>query len=118
VRLSEIQREFEADYRAMLKGVLALGKSVAVCTVYDSVPGLRPEQRTALSAWNDVILRQAFAAKLPVIDLRLVCSDARDYSGVSPIEPSEIGGGKIVGAIRHLLLSDDPRVGTSRVYAS
>jgi hypothetical protein len=37
-----------------------------------------------------------------VIDLRLVCTDAADYSRSSPIKPSVVGGGKIASAVARL----------------
>ena len=39
-----------------------------------------------------IIRRAAFAAGLPVLDLRLVCTRADDSSHLSPIEPSHLGG--------------------------
>ena len=51
--------------------------------------------RTALAPFNDVILREATAHGLSVLDLRLVCDEPGDYSTVSPIEPSAQGGRKI-----------------------
>jgi hypothetical protein len=58
---------------------------------------------TALAIFNEIILREAFIAKVPVIDLRLICDDPADYSEVSAIEPSAAGGEKIVQAIVRLL---------------
>jgi hypothetical protein len=58
---------------------------------------------TALAMFNEVILREAFDAKIPVIDLRLICSESSDYSEISPIEPSASGGENIVRAIVQLL---------------
>jgi hypothetical protein len=107
VRIAEIQEEFRRDYREMLQAILALRKSTAVCTVYDAVPGLLPQAATALSVFNDVILREAFRAGLPVLDLRLICDEARDYSDLSPIEPSEVGGAKIVQGIRRIVTGHD-----------
>ena len=72
----------------MLDAVLAPGLPAALCTVYDAVPGLAPLEVTLLSVFNDVIVREAARAGLPVLDLRLVCDEARDYSDVSSIEPS------------------------------
>jgi hypothetical protein len=57
--------------------------------------------------FNDCILREAFTAGLPVIDLRLTCSAAGDFSAVSPIEPSSAGGAKIVRAISTVLRDHD-----------
>ena len=72
---------------------------------------------TALSVFNDVILREAFSAKVPVIDLRLLCDDALDYSSVSPIEPSVAGGEKIVRAIVSVVTEHNFTVHRSAVFA-
>ena len=72
---------------------------MTVCTIYDAVPTLEPPARAALSMFNEVILREAFAHKVTVIDLRLVCADATDYSALSPIEPSATGGARIAERI-------------------
>jgi len=57
--------------------------------------------------FNDVILREAIRARIPVIDLRHICTLPSDYSALSPIEPSSAGGMKIAKAIAALLLSHD-----------
>jgi hypothetical protein len=105
--LAEVQRSFRHDYRAMLRAVLSAGKPTAVCTVYDAVPGLVAEAVTLLSVFNDVIVREAVRERLPVLDLRLICDERADYSNVSPIEPSEQGGMKIVERIVYALTSHD-----------
>jgi hypothetical protein len=56
---------------------------------------------TALTIFNDVIIRQAFTAGLPLIDLRLVCCEGSDYA--NEIEPSEAGGSKIAASILRLV---------------
>ena len=99
--------KFRVAYAAMLKGVLALGKPTAVCTVYDSVPGLGVAERAALTGFNDVITRAAVGTGIPLIDLRVLCADAGDYSPQSPIEPSEAGGAKIAAAICRLVTGHD-----------
>ncbi len=105
--LAEAHFKFRQDYQAMLRAVLEEQKPTLVCTIYDSVPGLPQGAIAGLSAFNDVILREAFRHGLPVLDLRLICNDPHDYSGVSPIEPSEIGGAKIVQGICRLLAEHD-----------
>jgi len=105
--LAEIQDRFRRAYRAMLRAVLATGKPAAVCTVYDAVPGLPPQAATALTIFNDVILREAAREGVPVADLRLVCTDAADYSAVSPIEPSAVGGHKIARVVARLVTEHD-----------
>src|SRR5262245_14281921 len=81
--VGQARLRFRDMYRAMLRALTAAGKPTAVCTVYDSIPGLGPAEITALAAFNDTILREAFAARLPVLDLRLACDRASDYSAVS-----------------------------------
>jgi hypothetical protein len=114
--LTQMQQTFRHDYRDMLRGVLAAGKPAAVCTVYDAVPGLVSEAVTLLSLFNDVILREAVRERLAVLDLRLICDEPRDYSTVSPIEPSEQGGAKIVQRIVHALTAHDFARRESVVY--
>lgn len=97
--LAEIRREFAENYRAMLAAATATGLELAVCSIYDKVPDLEPAAHTALALFNEVIMREAFSAGIPLIDLRLVCSEDSDYSVVSPIEPSGQGGAKIVSEI-------------------
>jgi len=115
-RLGEIGEEFERDYRKMLDGVVAQGKPVTVCTVYDSIPVLGRAERAELCVFNDVITREAFRASVDVIDLRLICDEAEDYSPLSPIEPSATGGGKIAGAILRALAGGEGEP-VSRVIA-
>jgi hypothetical protein len=114
-RLADIQAEFRRDYRQMLQRVRGMGKPAVVCTIYDAVPGLERQAATALAVFNDVILREAFAAHLSVIDLRLVCTEASDYSPLSPIEPSATGGEKIAHAIVRALTGQDRPGGRSVV---
>ena len=99
--------EFRTAYNAMLAGVLALGKPTAVCTVYDAVPMIGAAERAVLAGFNDVISRAAVAAGVPLIDLRVICDHADDYSPMSPIEPSVVGGAKIAGAICRMLAGHD-----------
>ncbi len=103
------QAGFRRAYRAMLEQVGAPGRPVAVATIYDAVPGIGPGLRTALAPFNDVIMREAALRRLPVLDLRLVCSTADDFAASSPIEPSAAGGRKIAAALAQLLRSQ-PRV--------
>src|SRR5215475_283102 len=103
-KLADIAGEFEYRYREMLQSVLGLKKPTAVCTIYyPRIPELFTQKIAvaALATFNDVIIRQAFLAGVPLIDLRLVCDEDSDYA--NEIEPSEKGGGKIAGAIARLV---------------
>jgi hypothetical protein len=115
-RLGEIREEFRRDYRSMLQAVLACGKPTVVCTVYDAIPELDPAERTGLCLFNDVILREAFRFGVPVIDLRLICTEPTDYARSSPIEPSGVGGGKIARAVLRSVTEAGPVTGCSRVF--
>ena len=114
--LAKEQARFRDAYEGLLKVLLHRRKPLIVCTVYDSIPGLGNAERTALAVFNEVILRSAFAAPLAVIDLRLVCDEAGDYSERSPIEPSVRGGAKIVRAISDVVSHHDFTVRGATVY--
>jgi hypothetical protein len=105
--MAETRVRFRESYRGMLQALAGVGKPTAVCTVYDTIPGLGPAELVALAGFNEVILREAFASRVPVIDLRLVCNAPADYSHVSPIEPSAVGGAKIAGVIADLVTTHD-----------
>lgn len=116
--LEAVRAEFQQAYRDMLEGVLALRKPVVVCTVYDAIPDLSQAERAGLSLFNDCILREAFRAGVPVIDLRVVCHEPTDFAPSSPIEPSVAGGGKIARVIaRALAESETKGIEGTRVFA-
>lgn len=115
-RLAEAQAEFRRDYQEMLAAVREEARPTLLCTIYDAVPDLPPAAATGLSAFNDVILREAFRQGLPALDLRLICDEPRDYSELSPIEPSEVGGAKIVQGIVRVLAAHDFTRRESVVY--
>ena len=98
--LADIGDEFERTYFAMLTEVLAQGLPTAVCSVYYPRFPEATLQRmavTALTVFNDCIIRAAFAHSLPLLDLRLICTEEGDYA--NSIEPSARGGEKIARAI-------------------
>ncbi len=107
-KFAQIRETFRSEYRYMLARMLETGRSVAICTVYDCVPDLEPMAHTALSMFNEVILREAFSMNVPVVDLRLVSTEEADYSSLSPIEPSCRGGAKIAKVVSNLLLGTTP----------
>ena len=102
----------------MLAGAVATGLRVVACTVYDCCPELPPSAIAGLSVFNDVILAECIRRALPVIDLRLICDAVEDYSELSPIEPSEIGGAKIARAIKRTLQTQDFRMQQTVVYGA
>ncbi len=114
---AEIQSDFRQSYRDMLQAVLAIGLPSAVCTIYDAVPIISALERAALSLFNDVIMSEAVSVGLPVVDLRLVCTEASDYSPLSPIEPSSAGGNKIARALAAALYEHDYSQRKATVYS-
>jgi hypothetical protein len=101
--IARIRDEFSREYQAMLDEVRSVGLPLAVCTIYDSIPGLGEAELAGVSIFNDVITRCAFAAGATLLDLRLIANESTDYAAVSPIEPSASGGGKIARAIHTAL---------------
>lgn len=103
-KLAGISERFQRVYREMLRTVLTRKLPTAVCSVYyPNFPdaGIQRVLSTALTIFNDVIIREAFAAGVPLIDLRLVCNETADYA--NEIEPSVAGGDKITSAILQLI---------------
>lgn len=107
-RLADVQEEFAARYDAALRAVLSRGLPTVICTIYNAnfpQPTLQRLSTTAVTVFNDVILRAAFAAGLPVLDLRLIFNDTADYANT--IEPSSHGGIKIARTLIRALQEHD-----------
>ena len=112
---AERRDPFAAAYATLVDSILDHRVETILCTIYEGRfdPDEAALARVALMMFNDAILRIAFARKLPVIDLRLVCSEASDYA--NPIEPSGSGGRKIAAAVaRACGVETEP--GPSRVF--
>lgn len=105
--LHGIQSAFAHTYAQLLKDLTALRRPLVVCTIYDQVPGLTDELRTALSLFNDVITREAGRLGVSVLDLRSIFTEVEDYSQASPIEPSSIGGDKLAQHLSDCVLRHD-----------
>jgi len=104
LKLAAVRERFAMDYRMMLDVVLERRLPTAVCTIYDGRADDEVQQQinvTALSIFNDTIIREAFKRGLPAIDLRLICDKPDDYA--NPIEPSSKGGAKIAAAIANMV---------------
>lgn len=115
--LARASDDFEREYQLMLDALLGRRLPTAVCTVYNPrFPDARMQKLavTALCVFNDAIIRAAFARGLPLIDLRLVCNDERDYA--NPIEPSARGGAKIADAIKRVVTEHDFSRGRTEAF--
>ena len=107
--LAEAAGSFEQRYRAAIADVVARDLPLTVCTIYNGAfpdHALQRRATVALTVFNDAILRVAFERGLPVIDLRLICSEPTDYA--NPIEPSVRGGEKIARTIVQTIIGRSP----------
>lgn len=114
--LADVQKLFRLNYTQMLGALRHRRLPLIGCTIYDAIPGLREHERMALSLFNDVIVQELSVIGAPILDLRRVCDEKRDYAEISPIEPSEIGGAKISRALQEILLDHDFASGRAVVY--
>jgi lysophospholipase L1-like esterase len=117
LRIAEISPKFEGDYRRVVGALRRRRTAAALCTIYyPSFP--EPEfQRIAVAAlavFNDCIIRAAFEAGWPLLDLRLICNEPADYA--NPIEPSVAGGAKIAEAIFRVVTQHDFKQCRTVVY--
>lgn len=115
--LAAIGERFEQSYRRMLDAMLSRQLPTILCTIYfPDFPDLAL-QRLALAGlptFNDLILRAAASARLPVVDLRLIFTESADYA--NPIEPSARGGEKLARVLARTLTEHDFAVGWTSVY--
>lgn len=105
-RIAAISEQFERSYLHALEAVLRRNLPTALCTIYyPSFPDEMTQRLacTGLTVFNDAILRAAASAGVPVLDLRLICTEPSDYA--NPIEPSARGGEKIARVIAQVVAS-------------
>ena len=117
--LADMALEFERSYRSAVKVSLRPGLPLTVCTIYNGCfpdPEYQRILSTALSVFNDTILRVAIEHRLPVIDLRTICTSPEDYA--NPIEPSSVGGEKIARVVAGLVTGSNPYDGATRIIAA
>jgi lysophospholipase L1-like esterase len=116
-RLASIAEAFERTYYQMVQAVMQHRLPMALCTIYyPRFPEAELQRMaiTALTVFNDVIIREAFLAGVPLIDLRLICHAEADYS--NPIEPSEAGGAKIAAVISTVVREHEFDSGRTGIY--
>jgi lysophospholipase L1-like esterase len=117
-RLADVRDAFAAEYRTMLDGVLRRALPTAVSTIYEAnLPDAQFMRvgRTALTALNDAITREAARRGLPLIDLRVIFDSPADYA--NPIEPSAEGGAKFAAAIAAVVQEHDFAKRRSEIFA-
>ena len=100
LRIGDIANQFETQYRDAVREIVNVNPAVTVCTIYNGAfpdPTWQKAVTATLRVFNEAIFRVANELGLPVIDLRDVCNQPKDYA--NPIEPSSVGGAKIARAI-------------------
>ncbi|HEX8118206.1 MAG TPA: hypothetical protein VF521_13105 [Pyrinomonadaceae bacterium] len=111
-KLAYLADRFQLDYHNMLAAVLDCGLPTGVCTINNPRyrnPLIRRLAAVLVALFDDCIVREAHAAGLPLIDLRVVCGEDDDY--VNSAEPSPQGGEKIAAAIERLVRGELFRAG-------
>ncbi len=117
--LADVALEFEKGYRSAIAACLRSGLPLAICTIYNGCfqdPQYQRVVSTALTVFNDAIMRVAIERRLSVIDLRAVCANPEDYA--NPIEPSSVGGEKIARAVAALVTGSAAYDEATRVIAA
>ncbi len=118
LRARALADAFGVAHCEVLNTLLKTGLPFAVCTIYDcnfADPQMARLVGTALALFNEAIIRNAVECGVPVIDLRLVCSDADDYA--NEIEPSVQGGKKIARAIWRVVQEHNWPKQVTAIYA-
>jgi len=109
--------EFENMFASLITAATEAGVPTIVCTL---VPAryVEPSQErvaaTALAIFNDRILRRATAARLSVVELRLVCDEESDYASETLL--SQAGVRKVANVARSALYDISRNPGRTRVY--
>jgi len=103
-RMIPILDTFRGRYIAVLEKLLMIYErgNIRVLTIHNRVPistSMPREALTALGLFNEIILEECSRRDLQIIDLRVICESPDSYSDISPIEPSGVGGRRIVEAI-------------------
>jgi lysophospholipase L1-like esterase len=108
--LYTVKESFRVAYAAVLDDVLSYQRPTVVCTVYNphfDEPPMQHTAEAALSIFNDVIMQEAVRRRVPMIDLRLVCTEPAHFA--NPVEPSNEGGARIAEAIISAVTRLSPR---------
>ena len=115
--LASAADEFENIFVRLIAAATETSLPTIVCTL---VPAryVEPSQgrvaATALAIFNDLILRRAFAARLSIVELRLVCDEDSDYASETLL--SHAGVRKVANVARSALYEISREPGRTRVY--
>lgn len=114
---ADMSSDFQSRYSHMLKKVLNLNLPTVICSIYFPRfpdPNWQKSVLSALTFYNDCIIREAIKYHLPILDLRFVCTEDSDFT--NSIEPSAKGGEKIALALSKLILQHDFSQSFTTIY--
>jgi hypothetical protein len=117
-KLAAVGHTFEQNYLAAVRSLQRRKLPLILSTIYYPRfpdPYLQKLAMIALTIFNDVIVRAAFSAGTPLLDLRLICNEDADYA--NEIEPSVTGGEKIARAIWQAITEHDFSISRTGVFA-
>jgi hypothetical protein len=109
--------QFEEIFARLIAAALEAGLPTVVCTLVPSRHQEASRRRvaaTALAIFNDRILRQAFWAKLSIVELRLICDEESDYANETLL--SRAGVRKVANVGRAALYEVSREPGRTRVF--
>ena len=109
--------EFENMFACLIAAATEAGVPTIVCTLVPARYVELSQQRvaaTALAIFNDRLLRRAVAARLSVVELRLVCDEDGDYASETLL--SHAGVRKVANVARSALYDVSRNPGRTRVY--
>lgn len=109
--------EFEGILDGLVSAARETGLPTVICTLVPdrySKPSQHRIAATALAIFNDRVLQRAFAASLPIVDLRRVCDEDGDYASETLL--SRAGVRKAANVIRAALYEVSRSVERTRVY--
>jgi hypothetical protein len=115
--LASAADEFENIFARLIAAALETGLPTIICTLVPARYLESSQQQvaaTALAIFNDRILRRAFAARLSIVELRLVCDEDGDYASETLL--SRAGVRKVANVARAALYEISREPGRTRVY--
>lgn len=116
-QLSLAADEFERTLGRLIHVAQAARLVIMVCTMFQPNYKDPVRQRTAcaaLAVFNDRVTKRAAAARVSVIDLRLICNEPEDYD--KPTQLSKSGLQKAANVIRFAMFELDAGASRSQIY--
>jgi hypothetical protein len=115
--LARAADEFENMFARLIAAAMEAAVPTIVCTLVPARYGEPSQERvaaTALAIFNDRILRRTVAARLSIVELRLVCDEDGDYASETLL--SHAGVRKVANVARSALYDISRNPGRTRVY--